>query len=289
MKAARTPATAGEAPAQDGKPAQTRSGTAASQADASSEPAASRPAALGLEQLRQRLQAMAGADSTSARAASRVGESAQPDGGDSRDPKWAWPEHGEPAEPAASDVPFADASKATASDDEASRPDAEAGTRPAGRRKRRRPEPSPEQRALGLLVRREHSRKELTRKLRWRGVDADAADAAAQRMQDAGWQDDARFAESLVRSRGFSGHGPIRIRAELGTHGLQRELIETALEAFEGDWVQIARELVRRRHGRDLAEDRTRQRKAAELLIRRGYTADQIHAATRFDPDDDAW
>ena len=37
------------------------------------------------------------------------------------------------------------------------------GPAPAGRK--RRPEPTPAQRAMGLLVRREHSRKELARKL----------------------------------------------------------------------------------------------------------------------------
>lgn len=153
-------------------------------------------------------------------------------------------------------------------------------------RKRRRPQPTPAQRALGLLVRREHSRKELTRKLTVRGVDKDEARAAVERMREAGWQDDARFAESLVRSRAFGGHGPIRIRAELATHGLDRELIDTALDGFEGDFTGIARELVRRRHGPDIASDRTVQRKAAELLVRRGYSMDQIRAATRFDPDD---
>lgn len=156
-------------------------------------------------------------------------------------------------------------------------------------RKRRRPEPTAKQRALGLLTRREHSRKELTRKLTVRGVEREDANEAIAQLTEAGWQDDNRFAESLVRSRAFSGHGPIRIRAELGTHGLSREQIQTALDSFEGDFTEIARDLVRRRHGHVLADDRTAQRKAAELLVRRGYTYDQIRAATRYDPDDEAW
>lgn len=154
-------------------------------------------------------------------------------------------------------------------------------------RKRRRPEPTPAQRALGLLVRREHSRKELKRKLAWRGVEASEAEAAVERMREAGWQDDARFAESLVRSRAASGHGPIRIRAELSTHGLSQELIAEAMDGFDGNWNELARDLVRRRHGRAIAEDRAVQRKAAELLVRRGFTYDQIRAATRLDPDED--
>lgn len=153
-------------------------------------------------------------------------------------------------------------------------------------RRRTRPEPSPAQRALGLLVRREHSRKELLQKLTIRGVPVADADAAVARMVAEGWQDDGRFAESLVRSRAMSGHGPRRIRAELETHGLAAEAVATAMEEVEADWAMQARELVRRRHPQALANDRAAQRKAADFLLRRGYTMDQVRAATRFDPDD---
>lgn len=152
--------------------------------------------------------------------------------------------------------------------------------------RRPRPEPTPTQRALGLLTRREHSRKELTRKLTARGVERAEAESAVSRLTAEGWQDDVRFAESLVRSRAGSGYGPIRIRAELGTHGLDREAIAAALDAFEGDWAEHARDLVRRRFGASAVEDRGVQRKAADFLIRRGFAADHIRAATRFDPDD---
>src|SRR3546814_6475727 len=101
-----------------------------------------------------------------------------------------------------------------------------------GRLKRRRPEPSPAQRALGLLVRREHSRKELANKLAARGVAREDAEAAVERMAAEGWQDDARFATSLARMRAGSGYGPIRIRAELGTHGLDEVVIVQAFAAL---------------------------------------------------------
>jgi regulatory protein len=156
----------------------------------------------------------------------------------------------------------------------------------AGHGRRQRPELSPNQRALGLLVRREHSRKELTRKLAARGVEAEQAQAAVDRMTAEGWQNDARFAEQLVRSRAGGGYGPLRIRAELGTHGLDREAIQAAMDAFEGDWAENARDLVRRRFGAALG-DRAQQRKAAEFLIRRGFGGDHVRAATRFDPDED--
>jgi len=159
-------------------------------------------------------------------------------------------------------------------------------TVPAGAPRRGRAAQTPLQRALGLLVRREHSRKELARKLTSRGVDADEAAAAVERLAAEGWQDDGRFAEGLVRGRAAAGYGPLYIRAELATHGLDGEAVTRALEAFEGDWQELARDLVRRRFGGQGPEDPVQRRKAADLLARRGFPADCIRQATRFDPDD---
>lgn len=146
-------------------------------------------------------------------------------------------------------------------------------------KRRRRPEPTPLQRALGLLTRREHSRLELARKLQQRGVERDQADAAIDKLADAGWQDDGRFAESLLRSRAGSGYGPAYIRAELATHGLGGEVIAAVMEGFEGDWIENARDLLQRRHPQALAGDRDARRKAADFLLRRGFGMDQVRAA----------
>jgi regulatory protein len=158
-----------------------------------------------------------------------------------------------------------------------------------GRRKRRRPEPTAAQRALGLLVRREHSRKELANKLAARGVARDEAEAAVARMAAEGWQDDARFAASVARWRAGAGYGPIRIRAELGTHGLDETLIAGAIaalaEAGEDDWPRQAYELACRRFGEDFARDPARRRKVADFLVRRGFDGDTIRGVTRGCPD----
>lgn len=153
--------------------------------------------------------------------------------------------------------------------------------------RRRRPPPTPTQRALGLLTRREHSRRELARKLVARGVEEDEAQQAIERLAQAGWQDDARFAESLVRSRVASGYGPRHIRAELGTHGLDQAAIAAALDGFEGDWRELARDLVRRRFGDAGPQDPAQRRRAADLLLRRGFDGDCVRAATRLDDLDD--
>ena len=146
-------------------------------------------------------------------------------------------------------------------------------------RRRRRPEPTPTQRALGLLTRREHSRKELVRKLADRGVESSEAAVVVDKLTEAGWQDDTRFAQSMVRSRASAGYGPAFIRAALGTHGLGADTIASALEAYEGDWTDNARALVARRHPAAHAGDREAQRRAAEFLLRRGFSMEQARAA----------
>lgn len=144
---------------------------------------------------------------------------------------------------------------------------------------------TPVQRALALLTRREHSRRELVGKLVARGVGEDEAQAVVERLACAGWQDDARFASSLLRSRAGAGYGPAWVCAELERHGVGRDLIAATLAGFDGDWEANARDLVRRRFGAMSAQPDVARRKAAELLYRRGFSAGQVRRATDLDHD----
>jgi regulatory protein len=126
--------------------------------------------------------------------------------------------------------------------------------------------------ALGLLSRREHSRRDLTRKLARRGIDAAAAGDAIDRLAGAAYQSDRRFAESLVRRRVGQGYGPRHIQAELGTHGIPGDTIRELLDG--PDWDAVARDLVARRL-RDPADPDARRR-AGGLLQRRGFGGDTI-------------
>lgn len=152
------------------------------------------------------------------------------------------------------------------------------------RKQSRRRESTPAQRALALLVRREHSRPELTRKLLARGIAAEDAAAAVAKMADAGWQDDIRFACSLARTRAGNGYGPLRIRAELASHGLGNEAIAAAFSALaetgEDDWPARARDLVERRFGVNHGVGMDMRRKVSDFLVRRGFDGDSVRAAT---------
>ena len=156
----------------------------------------------------------------------------------------------------------------------------------AWRQKKAAAEPSAYQRALGLLVRREHSRRELGRKLSAKGVERDDADQALDKLHRQDFQNDARFAAALARSRASSGYGPARIRAELGTHGLARDDVAAALEACERDWDASAQDIVSRRYANKDLGDPLQRRKAVDFLLRRGFDQKSAFAAVRARPED---
>lgn len=139
---------------------------------------------------------------------------------------------------------------------------------------------TPLQQAVGLLSRREHSRHELRRKLIQRGADDQAADHALARLAETGLQDETRFADSLIRQRVMAGYGPRYIAADLSTHRLGEALISERLQAAEVDWQTIAADLLARRFPSGL-QDLADQRRAAALLLRRGFDADVQRSALR--------
>jgi regulatory protein len=148
------------------------------------------------------------------------------------------------------------------------------------------PPADPYRKAMGLLVRREHSRRELTRKLGTRDAEPGQVQAALDKLAGQGYQDDARFSEMLVRTRIGAGYGPLHIRAELGMHGLAGEAISAVLREAEPDWPTLAREALRRRYGDRPARDRAESLKRAHYLQRRGFDLDSIRAATAAKPED---
>lgn len=137
--------------------------------------------------------------------------------------------------------------------------------------------------ALGLLVRREHSRLELKRKLDSRGHAPDEVEATLDRLQASGLQSDVRFAEVLVRSRIAQGHGPLRIAAELRQHGLGGAQVERALAAAEPDWPVLARDLCRRRF-RGPATGHAERLRRARFLAGRGFPPAVIRDCLDLDP-----
>lgn len=139
--------------------------------------------------------------------------------------------------------------------------------------------------ALRLLTRREHSARELKRKLAERGIDAPAATEAIKALASHGLQSDARYADQLVRTRIAQGYGPRRIKAELEQAGLSGEQTQEAMQAAECDWTELAQRVHAKRYGAaptNVGEKLRQQR----FLFGRGFDADQVRAAIRASAED---
>lgn len=149
-----------------------------------------------------------------------------------------------------------------------------------------KPPPTPRERALSLLARREHSARELGRKLARRGVAPDDARAVVQDLGERNWQNDARFAESLVRRRALDGYGPVRIRAELASHGIVREAATAALAAADIEWATIAARVFAAKYRGVESVDPLERRKRAAWLSARGFDAATVRRVTRAESDD---
>lgn len=129
-------------------------------------------------------------------------------------------------------------------------------------------------RALGLLSRREQSQRELKRKLVHKGVAKDEAQAAVEALTDSKLQSNERFGGMMVRRRIGDGYGPMRIGAELASHGLSREAIRSAIEEEAPDWAALAEQVYRRKYGGRIAADSKERMKRAAYLAQRGFSID---------------
>ncbi len=161
---------------------------------------------------------------------------------------------------------------------------------------KRRPDPdkpappvrSAYDKALGLLARREHSRRELKTILAQDGYAGDEADAAIARLGEQHYQDDERFAEVLLRSRIARGYGPLRLRMELKSHGLSDARVREMVDAVDVDWATSAKDQLRRHYGSGVGADRAERMRRAQFLLRRGFAASTVHRVTQAETDETA-
>jgi regulatory protein len=140
-------------------------------------------------------------------------------------------------------------------------------------------------RALRFLAIREHSRLELSRKLRrylGEGEATDALDVLLNDLERDGWLSDQRFADQWVASRS-NRSGDARIRQELRARGIdaaQASLPLTA-NALENSEHSRALELWRRRYGGEAAVDLNERARQARFLMQRGFSGEVVSRIVR--------
>jgi len=137
--------------------------------------------------------------------------------------------------------------------------------------------------SVGLLVRREHSARELARKLRLRDFESRVIESVLERLAMERLQSDERFTEIYLRQRSEKGYGPQRICAELGERGIDDRLIAARLREAEAegeiDWFERAETVYTRKYGGRPIEDMKDMAKRLRFMQYRGFTHEQIAAA----------
>lgn len=133
--------------------------------------------------------------------------------------------------------------------------------------------------AMSLLSHREHSKKELTTKLKSRGHEEEEIEATIERLEEMNYLNDARFAEIFVRSRLSKPLGASRIQQELLQKGINSELAKTAILEADADWFELAKQLKERRFGEEASTDFKEKAKQSRYLQYRGFDFDQIKYA----------
>jgi regulatory protein len=135
--------------------------------------------------------------------------------------------------------------------------------------------------AVRLLARREHSVEELRRKLERKGYPPGLIEPVVQKLVGKRLVSDERFTTNFVHHHARRGQGPVRIRAALRQQGISDSQVEEALQSAEVDWVQLAREVRRRKFGASTPRSLGERAKQARFLQYRGFDAEQLRSALR--------
>ena len=125
--------------------------------------------------------------------------------------------------------------------------------------------------AIVLLTRREHGAAELADKLMKKGYAAAEIQSAIAACQNLGLQSDQRFVDMLLRVRIRQGYGPERIRREIQLKKVDRELYEQALQAESVDWVDCAKQVLRKKYKSTEQQSWHMQQKQKQFLLYRGF------------------
>jgi regulatory protein len=131
-------------------------------------------------------------------------------------------------------------------------------------------------RALRLLVRREHSRMELVRKLEPHAESEAALNAVVDLLLSKKQLSDERFAEERARSLSRK-YGAAMIRQDLKERGVADEIVERV--SADGD-LERARAILSRKY-RIPATTREEQAKRARFLQSRGFSYDVIRGVLK--------
>ncbi len=130
--------------------------------------------------------------------------------------------------------------------------------------------------AVRLLSRREHSRVELYDKLKQKGYNPVEIKNALEECERMDLQNDYRFVEIYSRSRIRQGYGPLKISQELGSKGINKELIHQFLQQEDDNWLAYALDVWRKKSKGQYDLSFEELQKQQRFLLYRGFGMDII-------------
>jgi regulatory protein len=125
--------------------------------------------------------------------------------------------------------------------------------------------------ALKMLMRREHSKLELTQKLNLKDFDDTVINDSITLLAEQKYQSDERFSEAFILMRFNQGKGPVKISMELKSRGISK----FDLTLF--NWFELAKYVKYKKFGDSKSLDFKEKAKQKRFLQSRGFGLDEIN------------
>ena len=130
---------------------------------------------------------------------------------------------------------------------------------------------------MDFLSRREHSSKEIFKKLSPRVESKELLEEEIEKLKADGLLSDERFAESYFQSRKNRGYGPLRIRNELKQRGVGDQIFYPLSNEIE--WSEFALEALRKKVSGNMPTETKEILKLKRFLNYRGFDFKDIDKA----------
>jgi regulatory protein len=132
------------------------------------------------------------------------------------------------------------------------------------------------------VARRDLASADLRQKLLEKGYDESVVSPLLDALRDEKLLDDRRYVENFVAYHAARGQGPLRIRRDLGRHGLKGPVVEEYLDAYS-DWIAQLKKARHKKFGAEAPKTYADKQLQARFLGYRGFTGAQIRMALGFD------
>jgi regulatory protein len=129
--------------------------------------------------------------------------------------------------------------------------------------------------ALDIISRREHSKKELKEKLQKKFDATNVIDEVIEKLTNNNLINDERYAEMYTTIRKRKGFGPKRIEYELSSRGINNSISSIAIDEV-GGWNEAAQDVFNKKFKHGVAEQYKQKAKQKNFLQNRGFSFQEI-------------